>query len=114
MKKNLRLNLYQILENRRRTVGGKKGDDKKGRQLLLGKNRGDTVRKVNYALKKVASFSGENRGDTISLPPRMTPTLVTPLCGSEHWTRQTRCSLRRRVTDADRQTHRHTHRQTRM
>jgi len=29
--------------------------------------------------KKVASFLGENWGDTRQLPPRVTPTLVTPL-----------------------------------
>jgi len=41
---------------------------------------GDTVREVNYDSKWSAIFLGKESG-TISLPPRVTPTLVMPLFG---------------------------------
>ena len=54
-------------------------NSKKRSSVLRGKNRGDTVDLITKKEKKVVSFLRKRKGWHRQLPPRMTPTLVTPL-----------------------------------
>jgi len=68
---------YRIDVGRWETAS-KKGIAKKV-ATFWSKNRGHTVREVIMTKHVARFFSGKNIGDTISLRPRVTQTLVTPL-----------------------------------
>ena len=55
-------------------------DSDKKRSSVFEKKREETgMTPQNWRLKRSPGFSGKNRGVTPQLPPRVSPTLVTPL-----------------------------------